>query len=685
MIIKNIKLNNIRSYTDASIDFPESSVLLAGDIGSGKSSVLLALEFALFGLSKSELSGESLLRKGKNKGAVEVSLNINNRHIVVKRTLKKTGDKVVQDSGYIIENDAKKEGTAVELKSRILNLLGYPKEALTRKSLIYRYTVYTPQEEMKRILLDDSIYRMDTLRKVFGIDRYKRIRENTSVFLKELREKKSNYEGQIQDVDVLRDELKEIRQRVSDVTKQIDAVKPEYEQTKKEVDLQKHKLKELEQKAKEKQEITEQIKINEAKLHEKLEQRKRDAKEIELIDMRTEELDRELGNLKIEKPEKTAEEINKIIYKEENELLELACKLKEIELKNKSIKEEEKQIITLSRCPTCRQEVGSEYKEKIKNEHKSELENLGEKFKELTEAKNAKSSHISRLKDDSYNAHKKTTEYKLLMNNRQHIISTLEEIRQKKILLGNSLVGLKEEIGKINMNITDFSKKLGNFEGLNIEEEKSRFDLIWEKFRSIEVRKAGIEKEKNMLDKEESDLKSRIAEKEKIRGKIKKVSQYHSWLNDFFIPLTETMEKHVMAQLHREFNSLFQEWFDVLLDDENVSVRLDDEFSPVVEQNGYEIELANMSGGEKTAISLTYRLALNKVINNLIQTINTNDLLILDEPTDGFSSEQLDRMRDVLDKLGLRQIIIVSHESKIESFAENTIRISKNEHISSVA
>ena len=52
-------------------------------------------------------------------------------------------------------------------------------------------------------------------------------------------------------------------------------------------------------------------------------------------------------------------------------------------------------------------------------------------------------------------------------------------------------------------------------------------------------------------------------------------------------------------------------------------------------------------------------------------------VLILDEPTDGFSSEQLDKVRDVLDKLNLRQTIIVSHESKIETFVQNVIRITK--------
>ena len=48
MILKSLHLKNIRSYVDERITFPEGSILLSGDMGSGKSSILLSVEFALF-------------------------------------------------------------------------------------------------------------------------------------------------------------------------------------------------------------------------------------------------------------------------------------------------------------------------------------------------------------------------------------------------------------------------------------------------------------------------------------------------------------------------------------------------------------------------------------------------------------------------------------------------------------
>jgi exonuclease SbcC len=148
MIIRSLKLKNIRSYLDEEVRFPEGSTLLSGDIGSGKTTILLALEFAIFGLLRGQLSGSSLLRHGKNEGFVELKLEVDGQAVTIRRNLKR-GQTVKQEAGYIIINGKRVEGTPVELKSKILELIGYPEELLTKsKSLMYRYTVYTPQEEM---------------------------------------------------------------------------------------------------------------------------------------------------------------------------------------------------------------------------------------------------------------------------------------------------------------------------------------------------------------------------------------------------------------------------------------------------------------------------------------------------------------------------------------------------------
>ena len=189
MLLKSIKLSNIRSYLNQEVKFPEGSTLLAGDIGSGKSSILLAIEFALFGARRKHLPAEALLRNGKNKGNIELKFGLDGKEIIINRSIKRTKSEVKQDKGSIVIDGVKKDVMPVELKAIILDLLGYPKETKS-KSLIFRYTVYTPQELMKQILIDDKDYRIDTLRKVFGVDKYKKIKENCQIFVKSLKGKK---------------------------------------------------------------------------------------------------------------------------------------------------------------------------------------------------------------------------------------------------------------------------------------------------------------------------------------------------------------------------------------------------------------------------------------------------------------------------------------------------------------
>ena len=181
-----------------------------------------------------------------------------------------------------------------------------------------------------------------------------------------------------------------------------------------------------------------------------------------------------------------------------------------------------------------------------------------------------------------------------------------------------------------------------------------------------------------------NQLVKEIEEKEKIKEKLNYYIELYEWLDSFFVNLVELIERKVMFKIYNDFNSLFQNWFSMFMDNDIIKVRLDEEFTPIIEQNGYDIEYQNLSGGEKTACALAYRLALNQVINNIMTNINTRDLIILDEPSDGFSLEQLDKLRNVLQELKMKQVLIVSHENKVERFVDNIIKIKKEGHVSNV-
>ena len=186
----------------------------------------------------------------------------------------------------------------------------------------------------------------------------------------------------------------------------------------------------------------------------------------------------------------------------------------------------------------------------------------------------------------------------------------------------------------------------------------------------------GINKELSFIESQIKEIEEQIKEKNKLKEKMEYLKSLEDWLSEKFLNLVLFTEKNVMLKLRDEFSKLFSEWFSVLVP-ESLTARLDETFSPIIEQQGYEINYSYLSGGERTSVALAYRLALNQVINSLLSKIMTRDLIILDEPTDGFSETQLDKMRDVLIQLNASQLILVSHEAKIESFVEHIIKLKK--------
>lgn len=88
------------------------------------------------------------------------------------------------------------------------------------------------------------------------------------------------------------------------------------------------------------------------------------------------------------------------------------------------------------------------------------------------------------------------------------------------------------------------------------------------------------------------------------------------------------------------------------------------------------VELDKTECTEKTSVALVYRLALNAIIKQVCNAMKSN-LLILDEPTDGFSKELLFKIRDILDELGSEQVILVSHEVELENIADSIYRVVK--------
>jgi len=136
------------------------------------------------------------------------------------------------------------------------------------------------------------------------------------------------------------------------------------------------------------------------------------------------------------------------------------------------------------------------------------------------------------------------------------------------------------------------------------------------------------------------------------------------------------IEKNIVNFLNQEFQGKFQELFSMLIDGGEITVEVDETFTPVIKENGMDINLSSLSGGERTSVAMAYRLALNRTVQ-MESTGMEESAIILDEPTDGFSTEQIERFGELLKALACSQVILVSHEQELLSCADNVIRIKR--------
>ncbi|MBN2880457.1 SMC family ATPase [Candidatus Woesearchaeota archaeon] len=814
MLIKSLSLKNVRSYQDTTIDFTRGSTLISGDIGSGKSTILLAIEFALFGLIKDNITPTSLLRRGEKSCEIILRLIIDKKNIEITRILKKTQNGIKQEAGFLTINGETKPLMPIELKSQIETLLGYPQ---TKKNLLFRYSVYTPQEMMKQILFEDEEARLDIIRKVFGIDKYKTIKDNITIVSRNLRIKIKINEETTKGIDELKTKLLQEETKLKEFNQELKKIEPLLQETnqkketaekeeqttskviqdiqkqeneykikineitsaKKDIQITIQKIEEIKNKIKELTTKKESI-----KLIENLEDENKIKKEIDEIttNYHNRLQDINLTKEKINNQEKIKTNLTKEISELQTKILtdsNLTTQLQE--LKDKTNLEEkftnklneieseieflQKEIATytakikinqetitkitkIEHCPTCLQDVTSQHKHEITTKTNTEnisiKEEINAKNKKLNELKikqEALKNHLDEIKitkekikylnekkiileDNTKNLKLKKTEQEKTneqIQNNIEILKKLEEIKfekelERKTQLQTKIILIqknKEQQIELNNIITRINESKTQLEELQnktitlqkiiepenkitidlvetssnrkiLEEKQSdikqKINEITSQLSTILSKKSATQKDIEYTTKAIIEITNNIKKIEEITNETTKLKQHNIWLNTKFTELIDTIEKQVLLQIHDRFNSKFQKWFNILIEDEDITAKLNEDFTPIVTLQGHDADILSLSGGEKTSLALAYRLALNKVINELVSNIKTKNIIILDEPTDGFSSQQLDRLKEVLDNLKLEQVIIVSHESKIESYVENNIRLQKINH-----
>ena len=690
MILKSIEITNIRSIRREKMKFPTSTMLFFGDVGSGKSSVLKSIEFALFGtLIHGELSGESLLRRGEKKASVNLTFSIDGKKYSIKRSLSKDRkSKISQDECIFIDHDngTKTTYAPTDMRRKILALLSYSVSRYERanKLPLFRYTVYTPQEQIKEIIQADPDERFEILKEVFGIEKYEIALKNIEIMK-----------------DFLNDKTKELRIRLE----QIGQPEKEIFQKEKEIEEVKKKINDIESEIKKKEnEISSQEKIVE-NVQKELETHSKKLVQIESKES--------IINECIVKEKKTNSTLGKIrneISEKENELkkikeIKIKTELSEDQLENqleklqnlKSQKEKEIAVIKKNltdvdkllkegKCSLCGQAIHEKDRfEKEFQDASLKVGKLSNEINELTQNIDEQKKILKDLREFQKNESKRDSLNNLLSEKRKreadlntHVNELVAKIKYNQ----KDIIGILSEYKIVNL---DNFKKLGKEIKNKLTIEKSKLNKLKSNKESTGNELAAQRKTLEYLQKDLGVLKSNIQIKKMLEDKLNYFNELKNWVVVEFPVLIRDIEKKILSSSAHHFNSYFKEWFHGLVEDKNIDVEIrTDDFQPIVYVNGYESPFRDLSGGEKSGLSLAYRLALNKIINERHQEVKTRDLLILDEPTDGFSQQQINRMQPIFEKLNTSQMIIISHERNLDSFVTDIFHFEKENHVTKV-
>jgi len=165
--IKSLQLENIRSHSKTKIPFTNGFNCLVGGVGRGKSSVLYAIDFVLFGDPLGR-SYEYLLREGADVGKVTAIFVHGEKTYTLHRALRRHGKGISQDMEQLklYENDkviasVKNEAVAEQLNA----LTGFNKD-------LFRQVVWVRQEHLKELLDVTPRQRQTKLDQLFGLSDY---------------------------------------------------------------------------------------------------------------------------------------------------------------------------------------------------------------------------------------------------------------------------------------------------------------------------------------------------------------------------------------------------------------------------------------------------------------------------------------------------------------------------------
>jgi DNA repair protein SbcC/Rad50 len=255
----------------------------------------------------------------------------------------------------------------------------------------------------------------------------------------------------------------------------------------------------------------------------------------------------------------------------------------------------------------------------------------------------------------------------------------------------HALASLAAEVGRIDRDVAEVRShledrtkraallKAARGEGASLREASAeasrRLAAANDELAADQSALAGLDAQLDEADRRVRAAETGRRERAELVAEAKDIEDKANWVGTAFRATVLGMEQKLLTHAQSLFEREFARYFASLVDDPGLVARTDPAFTPLVMIEGEWTPAEALSGGERTSLALAFRLALAHVVRSM-GSLHL-DTILLDEPTDGFSPEQVIRMGELLEDLALPQVIIVSHEGQLAAIADRVIRVQK--------
>jgi len=696
ILLKSLKLNNFISHDKTEIVFkPEQHLLLDGLSGSGKSSIVEAIGWALYGQGRS--NNKALIKRGKRmakvilelydnetytKYKIERSITDKNRHefsIFEKSTTTEEKYKPIKATGV--------RGNQEYLETKILH----------SSYLLFVNSILYMQENVESFVKQSSGKRKDILLEIIGAGDY-------DEYLQKAKDKitsiKANIQSNQREIEIRQQEIENSQERANklleyqrqqqEVRERKDAKDKELKKINEEKNSLLIEYSKLENKRERASEISNTLQLNSTKKDELIKK----INELEKLDLKLlKDKVKELNDYKAEL-EKLKEQQRKLMIwqKQMNKIITTDLPIthdydKEIEELNKQLIEVMEEDV--EKCPNCgtpcpnmekrRQERISILDYNINNKHQEKRV-----YEERRKAYNQKIIALGEEpKVDIDTIQKLEYDIKIREPYREQLI----EAESNKSIIGEYQRELELVEGQLLKNKSELA---------TIEEELKNEDILKKKIVDANETLRDIEQQLNTIIRDLEEIQSKLngaeiakqtinKNKEKImehKKEYKKLNEDMDVLNiikDAFSVngVRAIVIDILLPQLEDKINAILSGLSDFRIKLETQKggmgkdVVLEGLFISVINTDGEESDYETFSGGEKIKITLA-------IFEGLATTQRCN-FRIMDESIVGLDEQSIQGFTEAMIKIQqhVNQLICISHLSSIKNLFEDRIKIIK--------